>query len=79
MDDRSSFPLYAEFRVVARSPLNGGVVRSWTLAHASATASCRSRIAAGEVRRVATDFFVSRTNQLAASAAAALPAPSSRR
>jgi hypothetical protein len=64
--------LYAEFRVVARSPLNGGVVRSWKLA---------TRVGNGLVAVVRhggeqyvgwlPDFYMSRTNQLATNATTA--------
>ena len=64
--------LYSEFRVFTRSPLNGGVVRSWTLA-------TRARPGFGPVAHHAgdqyagwpPDFYMSRTTLLASDATSA--------
>jgi hypothetical protein len=61
--------LYAEFRVFTRSPLNGGVVRSWTLATRLANDLVPVAHHGGE--RYAgwpADFYMSTTNRLATDA-----------
>lgn len=64
--------LYAEFRVFARSRLNGGVVRSWTLAtrvgHGLVPVSHR---AGDQYAGWPPDFYMSRTNLLATHATVA--------
>ena len=57
--------LYSEFRVFTRSPLNGGVVRSWTLA----TRAGHGLVAvAHRAVPFLPDFYMSRTKLLASDA-----------